>query len=759
MSDFEARYEYADRVLGEGLSGPVRLFRDRRTKQNVAVKTLVLNNIPPARQAMLKSEVDIYLKLSHPNIVNLLGVYEDPHHKINLVMEVCTGGELYDRLARKERYSELTAARVTKQMLEAVAYLHRQSIVHRDIKLENWLYQHEGDDSAIKLCDFGFGSFVYPGIFLTATLGSVHYVAPEVLAGEYGLSCDVWSVGVIVYMLLSGGPPFDGPNDKTIIQQIKTGEFSLAGRRWENISESAKKFIRSLLKVDPSQRLTADAALEHPWLSLVHAYSSSQSLTDMWEGADSPKLGAQEAIAGVPVPQAMRNEAATSFTVPTRKRPVIDRQVVEQMHAFASNAAVQKTALGILISTVNHSQLSDIAKEFQSKDRGNTGRITVADFIGVLEKVVHFEPCETGFSSTGKSGALINYRELLAATASPRISRVHSGPSEPTSVFQPRGWYRLHLRPFYDSFPISNLLKGIIFGESPYVRDALSRGLVGWFRLGQEDKPGSRADYEDSSIGQSRDHFTMTGLDEVDTGSPEEAISGPSLGGMFIMPNPKFHLHPRDLPSPGKVQSIRFVVWWIPEEFVYEVESWMKEALPPTLSNKRRQEGSGYPGDFGFSSIPKPLHYLHTYRDLSGESGIRIVEQLVKNSQCFLSEKFCSEFLNDSKISMGFHFPVRTQYSTLHMQIRINSGSVVGSDGRGISASDVVTALQEDPDLFVKDGVDLRYRVTENVRANLAAAGAGALYGSSKLGTIASAINLLLTDPEDSFITKHSEGE
>jgi serine/threonine protein kinase len=430
---------------------------------------------------MLLSEVEIYLRVSHPNVVKLIEVFEEPG-RINLIMEVCTGGELYERLASRERYSEQTAARVTKEMLSAVAYLHSLQICHRDLKLENWLYQDASDEACIKLCDFGFGSFVHRDTFLTATLGSVHYVAPEVLAGQYGLSCDVWSVGVIIYMLLSGAPPFDGHNDKAIMAQVRAGNFSFQGKLWEGISENAKSFINALLRVDPQERLTAAQALEHQWLQ--HPGTSA----------------------------------------------VIDRQVLDSLHAFASAAALQRAALGLLLAgSVGREELQRLAGELSLADSAKSGRITAERFSEIMEPCLKPETREIFRSLVAGAGAdaPLPYREVLLAAAAEekkprRLTRVHSGPSEPTTIYQPPGFYKFKLRPFYASHPVSNLVLGLVTGTSSFARSAWRLGLTRIGRL------------------------------------------GPGRGGFFLLPNPKFHAEPREVQRrPAEGAALRFVVWWV----------------------------------------------------------------------------------------------------------------------------------------------------------------------------------------------------
>jgi hypothetical protein len=221
---FSAKYEMMEgegSVLGEGINGPVRKAISRDDGREAAVKTISTVNLSEQRKQMVVSELRIFLQVHHRNVVQLLEVYES-ERAVLLVMEVCTGGELFERLAKRKFYTEIDAAKVTEQMVAAVSYLHGNNICHRDLKLENWLYESDHPDAALMLCDFGFGQVVEPSAQLHGTMGSLYYIAPEVLEGSvYGLPCDIWSLGVIVYMLISGTPPFIGDSDWETTELVK----------------------------------------------------------------------------------------------------------------------------------------------------------------------------------------------------------------------------------------------------------------------------------------------------------------------------------------------------------------------------------------------------------------------------------------------------------------------------------------------------------------------------------------------------------
>jgi calcium-dependent protein kinase len=200
------------KVLGTGMSGPVRLAQDKNGRQ-YAVKSFKKKKLNQQARDDLKREVEIYLSLDHPHIARLEQVYET-EEEVHLVMEYMAGGELYERLASKKMYSEEAAAKALHQMLLAVAYLHAHNICHRDLKLENFLYESK-DHSHLKLIDFGFSKIFSGGKQMSKACGSLHYVAPEVLAHAYTEKADMWSIGVMSHMLLTGSPVFRGRDDRS----------------------------------------------------------------------------------------------------------------------------------------------------------------------------------------------------------------------------------------------------------------------------------------------------------------------------------------------------------------------------------------------------------------------------------------------------------------------------------------------------------------------------------------------------------------
>jgi len=254
------------RELGSGHFAKVRLCTNTTTGQVAAVK--IIKKPKGSKLAIIKSEVDILKSVEHPYIVRCFDAIDSPD-KMYLVMEIMKGGELFDRIVDKGHFTEADAAGVTAKLFSAIKYLHDKNIAHRDLKPENLLMADDTPESEVKITDFGLSkAFDEQTQVMQTPCGTPGYIAPEVLVMKgYDKQCDVWSLGVIVYILLCGFPPFYADNDAQLFEKIKRGEFEFLRPYWDPISDSAKDFIRQMLRVDPKQRITCDQALAHPWLA------------------------------------------------------------------------------------------------------------------------------------------------------------------------------------------------------------------------------------------------------------------------------------------------------------------------------------------------------------------------------------------------------------------------------------------------------------------------------------------------------------
>jgi len=249
--------------LGRGGFSVVRKATNKQRGVAFAVKIIEKNQSQEELQ-LLQREIDIMRKLKHKNIISLEEVYDEPEY-IYLVLELVTGGELFDQIVSRGTYSERDAANVIRQILEAVEYMHENGIAHRDLKPENLLCGGPTGE-IIKVTDFGL-SKDFGSATLRTSCGTPDYVAPEVLKGQpYDNSVDVWSIGVITYILLCGFPPFYGSNDQQIFEKILKAEYDFPSPDWDGISQEAKDFIQAILVLDYNQRPTANDCLEAPWI-------------------------------------------------------------------------------------------------------------------------------------------------------------------------------------------------------------------------------------------------------------------------------------------------------------------------------------------------------------------------------------------------------------------------------------------------------------------------------------------------------------
>jgi len=276
--------------LGRGSFGIVRKCRRRRCQrqhhnkeepeepepeEDRALKTILKSKVDDPNT--LRDEINILLTLDHPNIIKLYEVYEDDEH-VYLVTELCTGGELYDRVVQKMRnqqgtFTEIDAARILRSIIDGIAYCHTKGIVHRDLKPENFLFQNTTDTSTIKIIDFGLaGRFEktdhhHHNPLLHEEVGTIYYVAPEVLSGKYSEKCDLWSIGVTAYVLLCGFAPFNAGSEADTYLLVEKGIVQYPSPAWDKVSKEALQFVQALLQINVEQRLSAQQALEHPWLN------------------------------------------------------------------------------------------------------------------------------------------------------------------------------------------------------------------------------------------------------------------------------------------------------------------------------------------------------------------------------------------------------------------------------------------------------------------------------------------------------------
>ena len=360
-------------VLGRGISGSVRTVTHRDTGIVFACKTLDKISVTPNKLEELRQEIAFMATLDHPNILRLYEYFET-NTTIYLIMHLCKGGELLDRLhkQRNSRYTEAKACRYVRQMLAAIRYCHENKIVHRDLKLENFLLNTEAEDSAIKLIDFGLSSYFKKKEKLRRAVGTPYYVAPEVLKNEYTSTCDIWSLGVVAYMLLSGMAPFYGNTDQQIFDRVQRGQWSFSHKIFKKVSPQAKGFIKSCLNLNYEERPSAKELQSHSWFQM-----------------------AEKGEIDVPL------------------------ELVNNIYEFSQKERLVKVAMEVIAHTLNPSQLKELRELFVSCDKDMSGEIKIDEFKDIISKSPKFNEVDLAniFNQVDvEETGTIRYHEFIAAT-------------------------------------------------------------------------------------------------------------------------------------------------------------------------------------------------------------------------------------------------------------------------------------------------------------------------------------------------------
>jgi len=285
----ELRNRYiVSRELGKGACGTVYLGVRKEDHHRVAIKAINRKVVlPPTGAASnVLNEVRLLQAIDHPCVIRLEDVIETGNGMLYIILELAEGGELFDKIIEKSRLAEAEAKVYFYQLLSAIEYLHGKNICHRDLKPENVLLcSHDDANPVIKVTDLGLSKFVDVHTHLKTFCGTPQYLAPEVLYsrvrgdGSYDLKCDMWSLGVILYILLCGAPPFNPNNtDKPLIRQITEGDYSFPKKEWSKISPEAVDLVKKLMTVTPRSRLSAKDALRHTWMDDAVAVAKAQRL-------------------------------------------------------------------------------------------------------------------------------------------------------------------------------------------------------------------------------------------------------------------------------------------------------------------------------------------------------------------------------------------------------------------------------------------------------------------------------------------------
>lgn len=304
----------------------------------------------------IKREIQIMQHLSgQPNIVEIKGSYED-RYSVHLVMELCAGGELFDRIIAQGQYSERAAAAILRDIVNVVHICHFMGVLHRDLKPENFLLSSKDERAMLKATDFGLSVFIEEGKVYRDIVGSAYYVAPEVLRRSYGKEIDIWSAGVILYILLSGVPPFWAETERGIFDAILEGVIDFESQPWPSISDSAKDLVRKMLTQDPRKRITSAEVLEHPWLRVGGVAS------------DKP----------------------------------IDSAVLSRMKQFRAMNKLKQLALKVIAENLSEEEIKGLKAMFTNMDTDKSGTIT-------------YEELKTGLARIGSRLSEAEVRQLMDA--------------------------------------------------------------------------------------------------------------------------------------------------------------------------------------------------------------------------------------------------------------------------------------------------------------------------------------------------------
>lgn len=368
-------YYSLGRELGRGQFGITFECTDKSTGERLACKAISKMKLKTdhCKDDARREVAILHHLVGHPYVVSFRGAYEDDVN-LYLVMELCSGGELFNRIIEMGLYSERKAAEMFSVMVTFIAHCHHMGVIHRDLKPENFLLAADDgpDADLLKATDFGLSLFFKEGQVLKERVGSAYYIAPEVLEHKYGHECDIWSAGVILYIMLSGCPPFCGEHTEEIFQMIKTAEPEYDEGPWESVSENAKDLLRRLLCRDPKARITPEQALAHPWLA--------------GKAPDHP----------------------------------INNEVLVRMRNFSALQKFKQIGVMLLVQHLPHEEVDGLHALFKDMDEDGSGQITLEELAHGLERHgAHLAKAEVEelMREMDVSGdGTIDYTEFLAAT-------------------------------------------------------------------------------------------------------------------------------------------------------------------------------------------------------------------------------------------------------------------------------------------------------------------------------------------------------
>ncbi|KAE8731604.1 Calcium-dependent protein kinase 17 [Hibiscus syriacus] len=374
MEDIKQTYNVG-KELGRGQFGVTYLCTHKASGEQFACKTIAKRKLSNKEDIEdVRREVQIMHHLTgQSNIVELKGAYEDKH-SVYLVMELCAGGELFDRIIAKGHYTERAAASLLRTIVQIVHTCHSMGVIHRDLKPENFLLLNKEEDSPLKATDFGLSVFYKPGEEFKEIVGSAYYIAPEVLKRKYGPEADIWSIGVMLYIFLSGVPPFWSESENGIFNSILRGHIDFSSNPWPAISPQAKELVKKMLNSDPKQRLTAVQVLSHPWIK------------EDGEAPDTP----------------------------------LDNAVLSRLKQFKAMNNFKKVALRVIAGCLSEEEIMGLKEMFKGMDSDNSGTITLEELKQGLSKqgtkLTEFEVQQLMEAADADGNGTIDYHEFITAT-------------------------------------------------------------------------------------------------------------------------------------------------------------------------------------------------------------------------------------------------------------------------------------------------------------------------------------------------------
>ena len=336
------------KILGRGSFGIVYLVKQKELSRYFAMKVIKKTSKNKEEEENLMNEIEILRKLDHPNILKITDFYP-LKNEYNIITEYCQEGELFDEIKANAPFNEPLAAWYMRQILSAVSYCHSMNVIHRDLKPENILIvkRVKSGFHPIKIIDFGTAKVFQKEKSEHMLIGSAYYIAPEVLSRNYSELCDLWSCGVIMYILLTGRPPFNGINEEEIMKKIKEGNYDLTKYPWGIISKDAKDLIKGLLQVNPKQRYNAKDSLNHKWFQ-------------------SEKIKTNKSVYGIK-----------------------DRQVnklVDNLMKYKSDNILRCAVIALLVhNSIQLNQAHDAVKLFNKIDKNGDGKISKEELFNGIQ--------------------------------------------------------------------------------------------------------------------------------------------------------------------------------------------------------------------------------------------------------------------------------------------------------------------------------------------------------------------------------------